>query len=132
MTRARPPGRRSEHELKRLVEEAVSDACDLDRARLAFHVDAVEVRGRPPERLIVWATLHFLAGGGPFCCGETGCHLALRERHDEINERVRRSMGLRDEVVVDLDDARIGVSYHDGVAFRVDDATGSASKIDPA
>jgi hypothetical protein len=112
------PGKRSQHELRRLVEQAVSEVCGLPRPGLWFCVDEVESRGRPPERLRVWATLHFLPEGSPFCCGEPGCHLGLRgERLRVVGDRIRRAMGLRQEVSVDFGH-RIGVQYHPGVAFH--------------
>jgi hypothetical protein len=110
--------KRSQHELKRLVEQAVSDVCGLPRPGLWFCVDVVEPHGRPPERLKVWATLHFLPEGSPFCCGESGCHLGLRgEILREVGEHIRRTMGLRQEVSVDFGH-RIGVHYHPGVVFH--------------
>jgi hypothetical protein len=109
--------KRSHHELKRLVEAAVADVCGLPRPGLWFCVDEVEAHGHPPGRLRVWATLHFLPAGSPFCCGQTGCHLGLHGESDaEVNEHVRRAMGLRQPVVVEFGE-RIGVRYHEGVLF---------------
>ncbi|MBN1511839.1 MAG: hypothetical protein JXB13_07475 [Phycisphaerae bacterium] len=48
MKRYRQSRKRSEHELKRTVERAVAEACDLSSRGLAFQVDAVEAQGRPP------------------------------------------------------------------------------------
>ncbi|MBI4600908.1 MAG: hypothetical protein HY721_03010 [Planctomycetes bacterium] len=111
-------GKRSQHELRRLVEHAVADVCGLPRPGLWFCVDKVEARGQPPERLTVWATLHFLPEGSPFCCGEPGCHLGLcGERAQQVSEHVRRAMHRRQRLSVDFDD-RIGVDYHAGVTFH--------------
>jgi hypothetical protein len=111
-------GKRSQHELKRLIEAAVSEVFGLPRAGLWFCVDAVEPVGHPPERLRIWATLHFLPEGSPFCCGEPGCHLSLfGDKLSAVGDHVRRAMGLRQQVAVDFGD-RIGVQYHAGVEFQ--------------
>jgi hypothetical protein len=112
------PDKRSQHELKRLVEQAVADVCGLPRPGLWLCVDLVEVRGRPPERLKVWATLHFLPDGSPFCCGESGCHLGLfGKRLQQIGERLRHTMALKQEVSVDFGH-HVNVYYHPGIAFH--------------
>jgi hypothetical protein len=111
---------RSNHELARLIERAVADVCELPRPGLWFCVDEVLAYGRPPKRLEVWATLHFLPEGSPFCCGEPGCHLGLSAPDilQEIGEHLRQAMNLRQEVNVDFGD-RIRVNYHRGVEFSV-------------
>ena len=112
------PGKQSQHELKRLVEQAVSVVCGTLRPGLWFCVDEVESRGHPPEGLKVWATLHFLPEGSPFCCGKPGCHLGLSgDRLREVGDRIRRAMGLRQEVSVDFGE-RIAVNCYPGVAFH--------------
>jgi hypothetical protein len=109
--------KRSQHELKRLVEQAVSEVCGLPRRGLWLCVDTVTPRGRPPKTIKVWATLHFLPEGSPFCCGEPGCHLGLMgDKLREICEHMRKAMGLQHEVLVDFGD-RIAVNYHSGVGF---------------
>jgi hypothetical protein len=102
----------------RLVEGAVRDVCGLSRRGLSFHVRAVELRGRPATVLKVWAVLHFTASAAsPYCCGEPECHLGLKgDAGREVDEHVRRAMGLRREFRVDFGD-RIDVEYHDGVQF---------------
>jgi hypothetical protein len=110
--------KRSEHELKALIERAVRDVCGLPRPGLWFCADAVETRGRPPEHLSVRATLHFLPEGAPFCCGEPQCHLGLfGERLDDVADHIRRAMHLKQDLTVEFGDG-IGVSYHDGVTFH--------------
>jgi hypothetical protein len=112
------PDKRSRYELKRLVERAVADICGLPRPGLWFCVDEIEARGRPPEQLTVWATLHFLPEGSPFCCGEPGCHLGLiGERSHRVSEYIRHLMHLKQELSVDFGD-RVGVNYHAGVSFH--------------
>jgi len=112
------PGKRSQHEFKRLVERAVKDVCGLPRPGLWFCVDDVESRGHPPEHLSVRATLHFLSEGAPFCCGEPQCHLGLLgEQLRAVEEHIRRAMHLRQELTVEFGD-RLGVEYHEGVTFH--------------
>lgn len=112
------PQKRSQHELKRLVEEAVAVECDLPRLGLWFCVDAVEAQGRPPARFRVWATLHFVPVGSPFCCGEPGCHLGLfGELLERVGDRIRRSMGLTQPVAVEFTGG-IGTCYHSGVQLQ--------------
>jgi hypothetical protein len=111
--------KRSQHKLKQIVEAAVSTVCNLPRPGLWFCVDFVEAMGHPPEKLRVWATLHFLPEGSPFCCGEAGCHLGLfGEKTAEVDEQVRHALGLRQLVSVEFEDG-IRVNYHPGVVFRI-------------
>jgi len=86
--------KRSKHELKRIVEAAVSEACRLPRRGLWLCVDEIKTSGNPIDRMRVWATLHFLPEGSPFCCGESGCHLGIfsMERLQEIGENVSHVM----------------------------------------
>src|SRR5436305_6745380 len=98
-------GKRSEAELGRLVAEAVAEVCGLPRPGLWFCVDRVEAVGRPPGVLRVWATLHFLPAGSPFCCGEPTCHLGLfGNRLAAVGEHVRRAMRLRQTVAIEFGD----------------------------
>jgi hypothetical protein len=93
---------RSEAELRRLVTQAVADVCELPRPGLWLSVDQVEAAGRPLKRLRVWATLHFLPAGAPFCCGEAGCHLGLfGDRLAAVGDHVRRAMRLRQPLAVE-------------------------------
>ena len=105
-----------EQNLSRLIEQIVTDDRDLSRRGLWFGVDTVEVKGHPPERVLVWATLHFLPAGSPFCCGEPGCHLG--NLSELVSDRVRLALGLTQPVAVEFGD-RIGVNYHEGVKFKV-------------
>ena len=110
-----------------LVEQIVSEQGNLPAHGLAFLVDEIEVFGKPPERLKVWATLHFLPLGSPFCCGEPLCHLCFHgERLERINEAIRHRMGLRQAVSVEF--ASIGVCYQAGVEF--DDFSGRCASTD--
>lgn len=112
------PNSRSHDRLKQLVERAVADACDFPRPGLWFCVDTIEAHGHPPEHLRIWATLHFLSEGSPFCCGESGCHLGLfGERLEQIGDHVRRALKFSQRITVHFGD-RIGVIYHAGVTFR--------------
>jgi hypothetical protein len=103
--------------LKRLVEQAVAAVCGLPRPGFWFCVDQVMTRGRPPDRLQVWATLHFLPSGSPFSCGEPGCHLWLfGERLVQVADHVRRAMHLRQPL--DIEFVEVGVNYHAGVQLQ--------------
>ena len=109
---------RSQRELARLVEAAVTEICQLPRERFWFVVKNVVAHGHPPERLEVWATLHFLTAGSPFCCGEPGCHMGLRgERLERVGDHVRRAMGLEQRVTVEFG-KRNRVEYHEEVRFH--------------
>lgn len=112
---AHPP----EHELRKLVDEAVMEECRLGSRGLWLCVDRVEQVGQPRERLKVWATLHFLQAGSPFCCGEPECQLGLIERGEPIAERIRRALQIEGPFKVDFGD-RVDVKYHDGVGFAHD------------
>ena len=113
----RESSKRSQAEFRRLVEAAIGEVCGLPRAGLWFGVDQVEPLGRPPHELRVWATLHFLPEGSPFCCGEPGCHLGLfGDRLAEVADHVRRAMALKQPIAVEFGD-RISVQYHPGVEF---------------
>jgi hypothetical protein len=112
--------KRSTSELKRLVEQAIVDECNLPRKGLYLCVDEVEAIGRPPERIRVWAILHFLAEGSPFCCGEPGCHLGLfGERLERVGSRVRHAMKLRQNITLEFVGG-ISTQYHEGVQFVTD------------
>ena len=99
------------------MEEAVNEVCALPRSGLWFCVNEVETSGHPIEEIRVWATLHFLAAGSPFCCGEPNCHLGLLgEKLLAVNEHVARAMELEHSVNVEFGD-RVGAQYQPGVTF---------------
>src|SRR5689334_11227813 len=110
--------RERQAELRRLVTQVVCEICGIARRGLWFCVDHVEEVGKPTERLRVWATLHFLVGGSPYCCGEPGCHLGLfGERLVQVTKRLKRELNVRQHLVVEfVDDIR--VHYHPGVKFQ--------------
>jgi hypothetical protein len=108
--------KRSKHELKRLLEDAIATICKLPQPGLWFVIDEVDVTGRPPKQLRLWGTLHFFDRGSPFCCGEPECHLGLfRKRLLEVGDPVRRSMKLRHPVEIEV--VNLAICYHDGVTF---------------
>ena len=118
MDRQRRSRKRSDQALKALVENAVEEVCHLRDRGLAFHVDAVEASGRPPERIAVWATLQFTPSGSPFCCGEPDCHMGLRgDRLAEVEDRIRRAMGLKQAVVLELG-GRVRPECGDNIEFH--------------
>ena len=109
--------KRSQHELKRLVERAATVVWGLPRPGLWFCVEQVVAHGHPPEALDVWAVLHFLPDGSPFCCGEPGCHLGFDEDScDGIGDEIRREMHLRHSIAVSF--THLGASFHPGVEFH--------------
>ncbi|MFI5380611.1 MAG: hypothetical protein ACHRHE_15040 [Tepidisphaerales bacterium] len=117
--RQRSSSKRSRHHLKHLIEEIVATECRLAERGLAFIIDEIEVVGAPPQRLKVWATLHFLPLGSPFCCREPGCHLFLYvDRLERVNGALRRRLGLRQYVTIEFVD--FGTVVCDGVEFDID------------
>jgi ankyrin repeat protein len=125
--------KRSHHHLKRLVETVVADEFNLQARGLSFFVDELDVFGNPPERLKVWATLHFLPLGSPFCCVEPCCHVPLYgERLDRLNDALRRSMSIRHPVSVEFtvnsNATRAGVEFDDVFSGRC--PTTNLSNID--
>lgn len=110
--------KRSKAELKKLLEAAVREECDLAPG-LWFCVDEVVAHGKPPHRIEAWATLHFTDGGTPYCCGETECHMDLIRRQSAVHDNIRRRMGLLQEVIVDFGEhhERIGASFGKNVRF---------------
>jgi hypothetical protein len=110
-------GKHPQHEWKRLLQSVIDEVCGLPRPGLWLCVDAVDASGRPPSSIRIYATLHFLPEGSPFCCGEPECHLGLMQRIDEIGELVRRKAGSHEPVQVTIADGAIAVRYHRGVGF---------------
>ena len=121
--------KRSRHHLKHIVEEVIAEEFKLVIRGLALFVDEIEVGGRPPERFRVWATLHFLPLGSPFCCCEPDCHVPLfGERLDRLNDAIRRQMGLQQEISIEF--VSIQPSTVTGVKFD-DPFTGSSFAANP-
>lgn len=111
------PNKRSRAELKRLVANAFGRVCGLPRTGFWLNIDEMEFAGRPPSLIRVWATLHFLTDGSPYCCGEPTCHLGISDnRLAEIGDEIRRSMNLTQAVNVEL--AALVPKYAEGVAFH--------------
>ena len=104
--------RRSELRLRQLLERAVQETLSPIRSGLLLSVDHVVVRGRPPERIEAWATLHFLESGSPYCCVEPRCHLPLPEAIPAVAESVRCALRLRSTVEIEF--VRIGSFSHRG------------------
>ena len=108
--------KRSRYHLKQLLQTVVADEFNLRSRGLCLFVDELEAFGRPPERLKVWATLHFLPLGSPFCCDEPLCHVPLwGEYLDRVNDAIRRAAG-----IVQMVSAEFSVnssSAHPGVEF---------------
>lgn len=114
------PTNRSVCELRRLLEAAVRAECSFPRPGLWLCIDNIEVAGRLPHSLRIWATLHFTSEGSPFCCGEPMCHLGLYdERLEAVGEHIRRSIGVRHRISVEFADLR--PVYHAGIRFHYGD-----------
>jgi hypothetical protein len=113
---------------KPLIEEIVADECNLVARGLFFSVDELELVGHPPDRIRVWATLHFLQLGSPFCDSEPQCHLTLfLDRLERVNDAVRHRLHLLQEVQVEF--VAINATSHEGVEFD-DPATGRPPSLD--
>lgn len=118
-THRRSATKRSKHHLKFLIESLIAEEFKLRQRGIAFIVDELEVTGHPPERIKVWATVHFLALGSPFCCCEPECHVPLfAEGVNRISDAIRRRMQLRQ--AVSLRFVAVDATAHADVEF--DDA----------
>lgn len=121
--------KRSHHHLKQLVESVVADQFNLQVRGLLFLIDELNVLGSRPKHLKVWATLHFLPLGSPFCCCEPMCHALLHGAHlQRVNEELRRSMGILQTVSAEF--ALQINTTHAGVEFD-DPRSGSCRSLDP-
>lgn len=110
--------RRSQTELHRIVEQALSRVGLASRTGLWLAIRHVAVAGRPIHTVRVAATLHFLAAGSPYCCGELLCHLGLSEdRLRAIGDEIRRALRLQQPVAFAFE-PEMGVQYHAGVEFQ--------------
>lgn len=108
--------KRSRHEFKRLVENAVNDVCRLPRPGLFFCVSEFFTKGFPIEEIHVLAALHFTSEGSPFCCGEPLCFLSCGDSWlEDIGNHVRRAMNLQHSLTVELE---IKPIYHGDVEFH--------------
>jgi len=119
MTKRKLP-KRSKHELKRIVEDAVNKVCRLPERGIWFTIDELETDlASPPSRIKTWSTLHFTAKGSPFCCGEPTCHIgAGAVLMKPIFDKIRRSLNLTQEVTIKFVSTSIvheGVEFHYGV-----------------
>ena len=113
------PSKRSEHELKRLVEQAIAEECNLPRPGLWFCADRVVATGQPIEHVKVWGLLHFTKEGSPFGCGEPCCALGtfLPDFPERLSKRLQHAMNIRHRIDVEFVDG-INPIYHEGVRFR--------------
>ena len=101
------------------IERAVQEYCGPG---LKFMVDSIEAKGHPPEKILVWSTLHFLPGS--YCCGEPMCHLWIfnnpqhRERLDNSEHQVQKALHLTQPVEIEFADEVPYANYHEGVTFH--------------
>ena len=102
---------RNRHErlrLQRLIEQVATDVYRLRERGLMLHIEQLEAPGRLPSTIRVWANLHFLPQGSPFCCTEPDCHLFYLpwifghhvDPADSLEAHLRRRLGLRQEIRV--------------------------------
>lgn len=102
--------------LSRLIEEIIDTELQLAQRGLRFAVDELKVRGRLPGRVSVWATLHFLPEGSPFCCEEPYDHLWLfSEELKNIAQIVAQRLHLQQEI--DLKIVKLDTLVHEGAIF---------------
>ena len=108
--------KRSASELRQLLANAIDVVGDIPRDRLHVNVRDVEAHGRPPEHLTASVLVRFLPTGSPFCCGEPACYSRVFDEHvwEELGDQLRRDMGLKQRVTVQLD---VEVEYYDGIVF---------------
>ncbi len=102
--------------LSRLIEEIVDTELRLEQRGLRFAVDELKVRGRLPGRVNIWATLHFLSKGSPFCCEDPNHHLWLfQEELKMIAQLVAQRLHIQQEI--DLRIVKFYTLAHEGVTF---------------
>jgi hypothetical protein len=95
--------KRSHHHLKELIEALVRDEFNLQSRGLSFVVDEQTASGKPPRHIKVWATLHYLPAGSPFCCTQPDCQLSLfGERLDILSDGLRHMMGIRQSLSLEF------------------------------
>jgi hypothetical protein len=109
--------KRSDDAIRRLIEQVIAEECETAPRGLALFVEAVELAGRPTERVRVWGTLHFLHAGSPFCCMEPACQLGVAgSRYERVCGRLQKALRITSALELDLD--RIVPNIHDGVRFQ--------------
>lgn len=102
--------------LSRLIEEIIDTELQLAQRGLRFAVDELNVNGRLPRCVKMWATLHFLPMGSPFCCEDPYDHLWLfQEELQNIAQIVAHRLHLRQEI--DLKIVRLDTLVHEGAIF---------------
>ena len=95
----------------------MSDEFNLKTRGLLLIVDELKVFGNPPQRIKVWATLHFLPAGSPFCCAQPECHLPQSGNHlGRLNDALRRRLELTQPISLEF--ALAGNSTHAGIKFE--------------
>ena len=127
LLRRRKRHQRNKNRLQLLIQEIVTDYGNLPRKGLRFVVDELETIGRPLQRIDLWATLHFLPLGSPFCCSEPCCRLpVIGRRLLDINEAMRRHLQSRQEITVDFK----GIAAHIHPEVLFDDCNGKSPTLD--
>jgi hypothetical protein len=119
---------RERERLKRLIEAVATQVFHLKQRGLLLCVEEIETHGRAPSEIRVWATLHFLASGSPFCCTEAGCHLFVApDRPHPIGEALRRRLQLTQ--AVDFKFAALHSVVHPGVLADYGFGTGAPADV---
>jgi hypothetical protein len=107
--------KQTEAALVRLVEEGFAQVGQLPPHRFSLLVSGIEATGVPPTHLKVFATLFFLKGGEPFCCGVPGCYSTMFWASDDrLGEFLRSPLHLQHEVTVEIQTSTV---YYEGLRF---------------
>lgn len=103
--------------IKRMIEQIIAEECETASRGLSLIVEAVELAGRPTERIRVWGTLHYLPAGSPFCCMEPVCQIGdYGDRHQRMCEALQKTLGITASIELDLD--RIVPNVHEDVVLK--------------
>jgi hypothetical protein len=106
--------KQSKHELKRLVEQSLTEVGRFQERGVWLCVDEVESTGKPVEAIEVWATLHFLPQGSPFDSDDPD--LWVWPLNDQLEAWIGHAMGLSGSVTVKW--RGLNRVIHDGVRFE--------------
>jgi hypothetical protein len=117
--------RRKDYRLRVSLEQLVNETRHLSERGLRFAVDEIELIGRPLQRVTVWASLHFLPLGSPYCCSEPWCHVGFEQ--DQLMQSLREQLCARQTFGLEFRAVRPVV--HSGVMFD-DPLTGKSAAID--
>jgi len=107
--------KQAEAALIRMVEEGFAEISDLRADRFKVIVTRVQSPHSPPDHVMASATLFFLKGGEPFCCGEPGCHSEIfTSNESRLGDYLRARMHLEHHVTVMV---KVSTVYYEGIQF---------------